>query len=409
MPKIKFAALLVMVMAVTLAAPAQAAPRTKTCANGAVVRLSQTCPAPAPAPAPAPTPPPVPGIPAGYTVVPIPGLKCDGVSDDTLALQAAMNAARAYQALALPSGRCLYGAVLRLGAKANVALIGAGQGATVLQAKDPLHSSLIVTGSSAVLLQGFQIVSPNASARTSDAASRGVYVERSSNVTVDGVKVGRVAGAGMLFFVVNGATVRNSLVDGSLADAFHFTGGSSNVLAQGNTALNAGDDCFASIGYGTAINTGVQFLDNVCSDNHASGVSFEGTTGGKAYRNHLTRTGVAGIRIASIASWNTGAVDQIDVRGNVLDDVKTRTDIDHAAIMVFSGLASVTNVTLSGNTVTNPRTAVGVKVLNYVPATATVSASVTGTAFSGTTIKQCVGALNDNPSASGNTLNGVAC
>ena len=350
-------------------------------------------------------------VPSGYSIVQASsfGVKCDGSSNDTGALQAALNGLKSNQALQLPSGTCIYSNKLTLYAKNNVMIMGAGKDATVLQATDPLHSSLVISQSDTVALSAFQIYSPNSTSRTTDADSRGVYVEKSNKVVIDGVKVRKVAGAGILYYSSTNAQVTNSVVDSSRADAFHFTG-TQNVLAQYNVALNAGDDCFASIGYGTDINRNVQFLDNTCSDNLASGVSFEGTTGGQAYRNKLTRTGVAAIRVASIIEWRTGAVDQIDMRDNVLDDVKTRTDIGHAAIMVFSTMSNVTNVSIANTTITNPRTSTAAQVMDYVP-----DAQVSGIKIANMTVKStgtvssCIGFLNASAILSGNTLNGTSC
>ena len=354
-------------------------------------------------------------LPSGYTAVSASsfGVKCDGVTNDTVALQNAFNGLKSYQALQLPSGSCLYSRQLSLYGKSNVMLIGAGKDATVLTATDPLHSSLIVSSGNTIGLSGFQVYSPNSTTRTTDADSRGIYVENSSAISIDSVKVRKVAGAGILYYIVNGGKVTNSVVDSSLADAFHFTGGSQNILAQFDTATGAGDDCFASIGYGTNINRNVQFLDNSCSDNVASGVSFEGTTGGQAYRNKLTRTGVSAIRVASISGWATGPVDQIDIRDNVLTDVKTRTDVDHSAVMVFTDRSSISNVTLAGNTISNPRTYDGARVLNYVSGTATISnVTIANTAISSTgSVTRCftlgsgLGAL----SFSTNSLNTQPC
>ena len=360
-----------------------------------------------------PTTPTVGAIPAGYTAVSASdlGVKCDGVTNDTAALQAALNGLKAYQALQLPAGTCLTSNQLNLYAKSNVMVVGAGKDATILAASDPLHSSFVVSAGNEVVLQGFQVASPNSTTRTSDANSRGFYVEKSSGVTLDGVKATMSAGAGVLFFVVTDSKVVNSEVVNSRADAFHFTGASANILVQGNQASGAGDDCFASIGYGTQVNHNIQFLDNACSDNQASGISFEGTVGGQAYRNQLTRTGVSAIRVASISGWNTGVVDQIDIRDNVLNDVKTRTDVDHSAIMVFSSLANVTNVSFSGNTIKNPRTNVAAKFINYLPGSASVSGiSISRTAITSSGgVTQCIEALNVSAATSSNTLNGASC
>jgi hypothetical protein len=307
---------------------------------------------------------------------------CDGVKDDTVALQNAFNGLKSYQALQLPAGTCITSKQLMLSIKSNVFVAGAGKDSTILQAKDPLHSSVIVYASSNVVLSGFQVYSPNTTGmkRTSDPNSKGFFVSKSSGVILDGVKARTPAGAGVLLYHVQDSKVLNSEVMGSLADAFHVTGGSQNVLMQFNSTQGAGDDCFASIGYADGSNQNIQFMDNVCADNNGSAVSFEGTVGGLAYRNRGTRTAAAGIRVASQSNWKTGAVSNIDFQDNVLTSVKTGY-VDHGAIMVFTSYGSIQNLKFTNTVIQQPNTWVGARLLNYVPGTATISGvSFTSTA-----------------------------
>jgi hypothetical protein len=329
-------------------------------------------------------------IPAGYTVRAARdfGVMCDGVKDDTLGLQNALNALKSYQALQLPAGTCKISKQVMLYTKSNVALIGAGKDATILQAVDPLHSSLIVYEGSYVTVAGLQVYSPNTGAtqRTSDPNSKGFFVSQSSYVTLDGVKARNVAGAGVLFYQTSNSSILNSEVYGSHADAFHLTGGSNNILMQYNVATKAGDDCFASIGYGTGPNTNIRIFDNQCYDNlgrygHGPGgsaVGIEGTVGAQVYRNKGVLTGVAGLRVASQTNWNTVGVADIDLRDNVLINPRQNQNIGHPAVLVFTTKGSIKNVSFSNTNVTDPLTRVGVQILNYVPRMASIGVTING-------------------------------
>lgn len=270
-----------------------------------------------------------PAIPPDYTVRRATdfGVACDGAKDDTIALQNALNALNDRQALQLPAGTCLTSNQLRISGKSNVTVMGAGKDRTILQATNPLHSSFIVNLGSNVRLSGFQVFSPNTGGmrRTSDPNSKGFLVKNSSGVVLNGIKVRQVLGAGVFFSGVRDSEILNSEVFKSLADAFHVTGGSENITVQGNLAEGAGDDGFASIGYVDAINRNIQFLDNVVRDGWwGSGIAFEGTDGGKAYRNKVYRSGVAGIRISSQRNWKTGPSDNLDLEDNYLEGCVTR-------------------------------------------------------------------------------------
>jgi Pectate lyase superfamily protein len=360
-----------------------------------VLSFGLTALAPAPAVTAKPTtaarraPPPV--IPAGYTVRQARdfGVACDGRKDDTIALQNALNALNDRQGLQLPAGTCLTSRQLRLSGKRNVAVVGAGKERTVLQATDPLHSSFIVIHGSNVLVGGLQVYSPNTAGmkRTSDPNSKGFLVKNSSGVILDGVKARQVAGAGILLNEVQDSKVLNSDVLKSLADAFHVTGGSQNVVMQGNLAEGAGDDGFASIGYGDTLNHNIQFLDNVVRDGWwGGGVAFEGTNGGKAYRNRVYRSGVAGLRVASQVFWKTGPADNIDLQDNYLEGCVTRRVTGQGSVMIYSNFKDVgPNVTVLRTTIKDPASGPGVKAYGGRRVGARVSAKVDGSVMSGVT------------------------
>jgi hypothetical protein len=342
-----------------------------------------------------------PVIPSGYKVRQAAdfGAACNGTKDDTIALQNALNALNDRQALQLPAGTCLTSKELRLNRKSNVAVVGAGKDRTILQAMDPLHSSFIVNLGSNVLLSGFQLYSPNSAGmkRTSDPASKGFLIRNSSGVVLNGIRARQVAGAGVFLYGVRDSQVLNSEVVKSLADAFHVTGGSLNIVVQGNLAERAGDDGFASIGYGGEINRNIQFLDNIARDGRGgSGVSFEGTNGGKAYRNQVYRSGVAGIRISSQANWKTGPSDNLDLRDNYLEGCVTRARTGHGSIMIFSNFKNIgPNVTLLHTTIKDPASGPAIKAFGGRRVGATVKARVEDTVMSGVNRRSDIGANAD--------------
>jgi hypothetical protein len=364
--------------------------------------------------------------PAGYTVRAARdfGIMCDGVKDDTVALQNALNSLRDYQALQLPAGSCKISKQLMIYRKSNVAVVGAGKDSTILRAVDPLHSSFIVYGSTNALIKGFQVYSPNTGdrQRTSDPNSKGFFVAKSSYVTLDGVKARNVAGAGVLYNQTTNSSIVNSEVEGSHADAFHVTGSSQNVLMQFNKANRAGDDCFASIGYaGSGQNRNIRIYDNECYDNlgrygHGPGgsaVGIEGTVGAQVYRNKGVLTGVAGLRVASQTNWNSAASSDIDFRDNVLIKARQNQRIGHPAVLVFTTKDSISNVSFSNTTVADPLTWAGAQVLNYVPGRAAIGVTINGMPITSSDdrVTKCVGKSSSGVTVSkaNVTLNATAC
>ena len=332
-----------------------------------------------------------PAIPPGYTVRDARdfGVACNGTKDDTIALQNALNALGERQALQLPAGNCLTTKQLRMSRKSNVAVVGAGMARTILRATDPLHSSFTVLYGSNVRLSGFQVYSPNTTGmrRTNDPQSKGFLVKNSTGVVLDGVKARQVAGAGIFLNQVRDSKVLNSEVIKSLADAFHVTGGSQNVLMQGNLAEGAGDDNFASIGYGDAINHNISFFDNISRDGWwGSGVAFEGTDGGKAYRNKVFRSGWAGLRIASQSNWKTGYVNNVDFQDNYLEGCVTRARTGSGNVLIYSNFKNIgPNIRVLRTTIKKPASGPGVKAFGGRKAGATVVATVDDSIMSGVT------------------------
>jgi hypothetical protein len=350
-------------------------------------------------------------VPAGYTVKPASGLACDGVTDDTAAFRSNLNGLASYQALRLPAGTCVTSDNVVVLAKTNVMVFGAGKDATIIKALTPDRSAFIVTQSNGVIVQGLQVTSPNATTRLQNGNAFGFYMFDSSNVTVDGVKVQKVAGAGIYFSTINGGTIQNSEVVGSLADGFHVTGGSKNVTMQFNVANKVGDDAFASIGYANSgQNYNISILDNVSSDGAwAGGIGIEGTIGAKVYRNKIYRSGIAGIRIDSQqpTGYNTAASDQIDLQDNYLEGCVTRTTTGHASIMLYTNNYYVHGVTGARNTIVNPASGAGLRAYG-ITATQDIVASFSDTQMSGLSTPFSVGAYAQ-VTKSGCTLNGQAC
>ena len=343
------------------------------------------------------TQPRVPAIPPGFMVRQARdfGVACDGVKNDTIPLQNALNALNSKQALQLPAGTCLTSRQLHLSGKNNVAVVGAGKDRTILQAIDPLQSAFIVRSSSDVMLGAFQVFSPNSAGmkRTSLPHTKGFLITKSSGVVLDGVKARQVAGAGIFLNQVKDSKVLNSEVLKSLADAFHVTGGSQNVLMQGNLAEGAGDDGFASIGYGDALNRNIQFINNVARDGWwASGVSFEGTIGGKAYRNRVYRSGTAGIRIASQSNWKTGPSDNLDLQDNYLEGCVTRRRTGQGSVIIYSNFKNVgPNISVLRTTIKSPASGPGVQAFGGRRVGAMVAARVDDSIMSGVNMEFKIG------------------
>jgi len=340
------------------------------------------------------------------------GLVCDGLVDDTAALQSALNSLASYQALQLPAGTCKTSKYVSLYGKTNVIVFGAGKDATILAAQTPTSSAFVVEQSNGVTLQDFQVYSPNATTRINDGGGRAFSVNNSTNVTLQRIK-GRKTNNAVAFFNVTNSKILNSEALDTFADSFHITGKTSGIVVQFNKATNSGDDSFSSIGYAGTPLSDVQFLDNESYDaKWASCYSFEGTTSGKALRNKCYRSGAAGIRIQSWNTYPTNAQDNIEIADNYIEGAVTRPEmIDaHAPITIVTNYNYLHGITVARNTIKDPKAHNGI-LASGLNATVNVTATATNNIMLNTTgaLKTpfAVGAYTA-VTKSGNTLNGAS-
>lgn len=308
--------------------------------------------------------------PAAAATLPV---SCDGKTDIAVPLQRQINAAKSGDAVQLTAGVCLYSKAPIIKGKIRFTLAGAGKDLTTLKALDSLQSSVIVFGGDTIRLAGFTVESFNDGTlkfvkgqcekpRCSDPTSKGFFISQGArNVTLTDLRAKNVRGAGILLCGVSGASVTFSEVRRSLADAYHITCGSRDVLLQFNLAEGMGDDGFASIGYKEeSPNRNIAFLDNVGLNGVAGCGHFDTTQGGKFLRNKCSVMGVSCVAVSTDAKWSDGSSSGIEIAYNVLDRCVTNTRYDHGAISIYAangGLHPMTDITVGPqNIVSNART-----------------------------------------------------
>ncbi len=288
------------------------------------------------------------------------GARGDGITDDTAAIQKALNAAATGGGTVyIPAGTYRYSTNLTLQGASNVTVRGDGD-TSVLRAADPAHSAFSVLGSSRIVLSSFRVESPSAVSRSSADVAAGVLIASSGPVEVASVTVVGPAESGMMITCDRASTspshdvyVHNSTVRGSLADGFHTTCGAYAVTVASNAAYHTGDDSFSSIGYlnSGGANRNIVISSNYSESSGASGVAIEGSSQVSVTNNTIVGSVTSGIRVQSNANYQTVGCDSVTVSGNTLRGVKTGT-AGVAGLMVAANFADITNVVVSQNTVT---------------------------------------------------------
>jgi hypothetical protein len=307
---------------------------------------SEPAPPPASEPAPPPaaqSPPPAPQIPSNAINV----RTAYGTNDAALR-RAVADARSSGRPLYLPAGTYTYDNFLILD---GVSAFGDGV-ASVLQANNPSGSAVILRGASPSL-RSLKITAPGADERVGPYNSAGVYVDRASGFTVEGVTVARVENIGIVVLGGAGGRIASNYVTGSYADAIHLTGGSRNIEVVGNLVENVGDDMFAVVSYQS---DGVLCRDIVVRGNvgrgqwHGRGATVVGGANVQILDNDISGSYGAGVYVASEPSFLTLGVDGVVVRGNTIRD-PDQGGIHLANVLVWGGRPDqpVRNVEVSGN------------------------------------------------------------
>lgn len=153
----------------------------------------------------------------------------------------------------------------------------------------------------------------------------------------------------------NAAAKGDTIVFPAGTCAYNGTVGCSGISVLNNYASNTGDDSFATVGVRDIVNRSIIITNNISSDSKASGVTVEGSEYVVVENNQITRSAVAGIRVASSSAWQSSRVDEVTVRYNEVVDAVT-SNLVHPAILVYTNYRNITNVHLTDNEITNPKT-----------------------------------------------------
>jgi polygalacturonase len=245
-------------------------------------------PAPAPSAPPAATIascsrlPPMPTKPATFKNVKNFGAKGDGRSDDTAAIQNAINSLNDGEWLVFPAGTYVHSAELRV-RRPNVVLWS--EGAT-LKATNPERQAVWLEANGASVYN-FTMTAVTDVRRTAPWNSRiAIFPGSNANFWLSGnvIRNNRIiaggapgsslqnsaSSAGIFVYRATNFLVAENLVQRSLADAIHMTAGSYNGRVLNNTVREPGDDMIAVVSYLGSPNT--MFAGQVAAEHDSRAV-----------------------------------------------------------------------------------------------------------------------------------------
>jgi len=279
----------------------------------------------------------------------------DGRTDDTRAVQRALDALRPGDELQVPAGKTYrHTKVLRvhtLGAR----ITGGGTFLATAQA-----SSSFLVDADRVTVDGsltFRLASSTKRWETYDqmklrlGAHTGIVI---SGVTVDGsAAAGIYVGAATHFLLVD-VTVRNTRADG-----IHITEGSSYGVVTGATVSNTGDDGIAVVSY---------LGSRLAHDIAVTSPRFSGQTWGRAFSVvggtrvtwkdiFATGSSAAAVYIAAEPGYRTWGSSHVTVTGGTIELANRTTSVQHGAVLIYNGETGQTNtdITVQGLTIRSTR------------------------------------------------------
>lgn len=287
----------------------------------------------------------------------------DNSTDDTVAIQSALNAAGSTGGVVvLPPATyaCWNSAILTV--PANVTLWGYG---ATLRSLNPQNFSDVQLNGVRSNIMGVHILS--ASTARNDGGNRmGIYLNGTTYSVVRDCTVEGVASASM-FLQANGSTptsyariLNNTVINGY--DGIHTTGGSHHILVQGNHVINAGDDGLPVISYNT---------DPLgpCHDVQIIGNRVEGLTFAAGVDIHANNCIVMGNIIKNcfsdgvfIGTEEGLSYQNIDIIGNYIEHCQTG-QVHDGNIFIEGGFTAgltLTNINIIGNHIYNPNSVYGI-------------------------------------------------
>jgi parallel beta-helix repeat protein len=271
------------------------------------------------------------------------GARCDGVTDDTAAIQRALDAGRTVQ---LPSGVCI---VTTVKLPANAALIGQSERSELRRKPGASRGPVVIATNIQRPTIANLTVNGNSSAATGGDSN--IFITGSYDVTVDHVRSVNSLGHGISIQGGTDAarhtisTVRNSVVQNTAQYGIEVQD-TGRVLIQGNRVARSGS--YGILVYGTVANSirNVSIVENVVVDAGGSGIAIPFVNGGTATTPGVEELTVTGNSVESSAL--NGYVIQgrlATVTGNAAS--RNGTTMSHQGFVI-----NVLSVTATGNTAT---------------------------------------------------------
>ncbi len=280
----------------------------------------------------------------------------DGRTDDTVAVQRALDSLPEKGILSFPAGRVfLHAGVLSINT-ADVRLVGTAE----LRATDEEHSAVKVEAPG-VTVEGLTFGIERSTRRWSTPDQHKLFIGQVSGVTVRDVRITGSAAAGLFALGASNFHFESVAVFDTRADGIHMTYGAHTGTVDHPVVTRSGDDGVAVVSY---LEDGA-----TCHDIEIISPTIRSTTGGRGvsvvgghditYREiSVDRSSAAAVYLACEGDpSNTYETEHIRVINGKVTGANTDTAIDHGAVLVYSGRdgGTVSDIHITGLSVSGTR------------------------------------------------------
>jgi hypothetical protein len=278
----------------------------------------------------------------------------DGVTDDTAAIQRALDAASAGTTLVFPAGRVFaHSGVLKVRV-AGVRLTGGG----TLLATNELTEALFVDASNTTV-DHLTLRTAATTKRWAEYEKQGMRILDNTGANISDVVIDGSGAAGIYIIGSSGFTLARVAVNNTRADAIHITGGSHDGTLTDIQVSGSGDDGVAVVSLvgSPAVSNIVITRAQVSAQKWGRAFSVVGGTNITWRDIYSANSNSAALYIAAESEYNTVAVNTVLVDGATIVGANTNSAIDHGAVMLYNSQTTTnTDITMRNIRIDSTRT-----------------------------------------------------
>lgn len=261
------------------------------------------------------------------------GATANDTTDDTSAIQNALNAATAGKVVVVPPGTFIQTDILTV--PAGVTLRSESPRTGIINAPNVERQSIVLKDNAKLI--NLKLTSP-ATVRGSIFEHHRIVLNDADGVLVQGNHIDGGTAAGIYIYSATNYQILDNLIENTLADGIHNTAGSSNGLVKGNTLNKVGDDGVAVVSY---VQDGdythdITITNNIMTDGIGRGITVVGGKNVLIENNTITHTRAAGLYFASEDSYNTYAAKDVTAKNNIIDRANYEVPLEHAGIFAYA-------------------------------------------------------------------------